>query len=61
MLYHPSFSVLNLMQPECISNAAEVARNTHTVDRACLKPLTPELNPSAQRYVTRFFTIDFTS
>jgi hypothetical protein len=26
-----------------------------------IKPLTPELNPSAQRYLTRFFTGDFAS
>jgi hypothetical protein len=26
-----------------------------------LNPLTPELNPSAQRCLTRFFTGDFTS
>jgi hypothetical protein len=26
-----------------------------------LHPLTPELNPSAQRYLTRFFTVDFAS
>jgi hypothetical protein len=28
---------------------------------ACLNPLTPELNPSAQRCLTRFFTGDFAS
>jgi hypothetical protein len=26
-----------------------------------INPLTPELNPSAQRYLTRFFTGDFAS
>jgi hypothetical protein len=26
-----------------------------------IKPLTPELNPSAQRCMTRFFTGDFAS
>jgi hypothetical protein len=28
-------------------------------ERLCIDPLTPELNPSAQRYVARFFTDDF--
>jgi hypothetical protein len=28
---------------------------------ALLNPLTPELNPSAQRCLTRFFTGDFSS
>jgi hypothetical protein len=28
---------------------------------AMLNPLTPELNPSAQRYLPRFFTGDFAS
>jgi hypothetical protein len=27
----------------------------------CINPLTPELNPSAQRCLTRFFTCDFAS
>jgi hypothetical protein len=26
-----------------------------------VNPLTPELNPSAQRCLTRFFTVDFAS
>jgi hypothetical protein len=26
-----------------------------------INPLTPELNPSAQRYLTRYFTGDFAS
>jgi hypothetical protein len=28
---------------------------------ACINPLTPELNPSMQRCLTRFFTGDFAS
>jgi hypothetical protein len=34
-----------------------------TIPKACLNfnPLTPELNPSAQRCLTKFFTGDFAS
>jgi hypothetical protein len=33
-----------------------ITKNDFTIN-----PLTPELNPSAQRCLTRFFTVDFSS
>jgi hypothetical protein len=33
----------------------------NVIDKRCINPLTPELNPSAQRCLTRFFTGDFAS
>jgi hypothetical protein len=33
--------------------------NGRSASTDCLNPLTPELNPSAQRCLTRFFTGDF--
>jgi hypothetical protein len=38
-----------------ISSAQNVNETTH------INPLTPELNPSAERCLTRFFTGDFAS
>jgi hypothetical protein len=39
----------------------QVARSMKLCKVAPINPLTPELNPSAQRCLTRFFTGDFSS
>jgi hypothetical protein len=39
----------------------DAAGLVHTLDAYDINPLTPELNPSAQRCLTRFFTGDFAS
>jgi hypothetical protein len=42
---------------DCCHGNSNAERNI----AAYVNPLTPKLNPSAQRYLTRFFTGDFAS
>jgi hypothetical protein len=37
----------------------EIQNKSKSLSLYLINPLTPELNPSAQRYVTKFFTGDF--
>jgi hypothetical protein len=42
-------------------NQAVYHLNPKYMSKALLNPVTPELNPTAQSYMTRFFTGDFAS
>jgi hypothetical protein len=56
--------LLGICETECASPTALIAAAVYSGARQynChINPLTPELNPSAQRYLTRFFTGDFAS
>jgi hypothetical protein len=54
----------SLIARECLPNPEQKQRNQQcqgSITAFALNPLTPELNPSAQRCLTRFFTGDFAS
>jgi hypothetical protein len=49
------------MKQDCCSPNLKLKTRARKNQNYCFKPLTPELNPSAQRCLTRFFTGDFGS
>jgi hypothetical protein len=53
------YEVMAVMDMEMNMLGSVKCENVLTGQCYFLNPLTPELNPSAQRFLTRFFTRDF--